>query len=454
MPARIQHKRSSVAANIPSAGDLQIGELALNFADRYLYTKNGASAVIRMNGFVPLALPVDEVAGDSYLDTTDGKFYAYYSFDGDPIAWHEIAPAEDLSGFLEKTGGVMTGQIILPGGAAGNQAVHFNQMNTLITSSLVDYVKKDGSVAMTGHFTLFSSSPVNPLHAASKQYVDDAVAIATPDLSDFLEKIGGVMTGQITLPGGGTGNQAATANELASAIAAHVSLPDPHTQYATVVESQLDVLPHATGVGGTANAIELTFTPALAAYTNRMRIRWTSAGANTSTAPTVDIGAAGVKTIKKGTGVALAPGDTGASGYVCEAVYNNTDFILQNPVTELDTVQFSASDEATNLTAGTSKVTYHCPFAFTLLDIFAALTAVQTGGSALIVDIHKNGTTIFGANKLVFDNNEDTTLTSASAVDLSIVAFVKGDKLTVDIDQVGTASAKGLKIYMNVARFV
>lgn len=228
----VQHKRSSVAGNIPSPTDLTVGELAINFVDRYVYTKNGANAVIRLNSnvYVSTTAPSGNVVGDAYVHPTTGKLFVYFSLNGAGEAWNEIAPPENLSAYLQLVGGSMSGPIVLSGTATGNEAIGFNQVNTLVTATLGEYLKKDGSVSMTGRLTL-SADPTSGLHAATKAYVDNAVSIATPDLTAYLAKVGGVMTGQITLPGGGTGNQAATANELASAVAAHVALPDPHTQY-------------------------------------------------------------------------------------------------------------------------------------------------------------------------------------------------------------------------------
>jgi hypothetical protein len=236
MATRVQNKRSSVAGNIPGPSDLDVGALAINFADRYIYTKNGSNAVIRLTGHIPVVQPVDEIVGDSYIDPTTGKLYSYFSLNGDPNDWNEIAPPEDLTPFVKHDGSVnMTGPLVLSGTASGSQALGFSQATTMIATALTDYLKKDGTVTMTGRLTL-SADPTDALHAATKQYVDAQVSGSLPDLSDYLPKVGGVMTGQITLPGGGTGNQAATANELAAGFVAHVALPDPHTQYATNVE--------------------------------------------------------------------------------------------------------------------------------------------------------------------------------------------------------------------------
>ena len=50
MANKIIIKKSSVAAKVPVAGDLEIGELAVNLADAKLYTKNAGGTVIQLGG--------------------------------------------------------------------------------------------------------------------------------------------------------------------------------------------------------------------------------------------------------------------------------------------------------------------------------------------------------------------------------------------------------------------
>ena len=235
MTGRVQHKRSSIAGNVPTADKLEVGEIAINFADRYLYTKNGANAIVRLTSVTALQQPQDQGPGDYYVDTATGKMYAYFD-SGTGNDWHEIAPPQDLSPYVPLSGGIMTGPITISGTATGNQGVGFNQATSMVSGSLTGFIKADGSVAMTGHLTLANSNPTDPLHAASKGYVDQTVIIATPDLTDYLALSGGVMLGHITLPGGGTGNQAASAGDLTSAMAAHVAKPNPHPQYASATD--------------------------------------------------------------------------------------------------------------------------------------------------------------------------------------------------------------------------
>lgn len=67
-----------------------------------------------------------------------------------------------------------------------------------ITNPDTTFVRKAGDT-MTGALTL-SGAPTDPLHAATKQYVDDAV----PDVSDFVQKSGDTMTGELVLFGNPT----------------------------------------------------------------------------------------------------------------------------------------------------------------------------------------------------------------------------------------------------------
>jgi hypothetical protein len=48
--------------------------------------------------------------------------------------------------------------------------------------------------------------------------------------------------------------------------------------------------------------------------------------------------------------------------------------------------------------------------------------------------------------KLTFDNNERTTVTAATPATIVTSALTDDGEITVDIDAVGTAGARGLKI--------
>ena len=105
----------------------------------------------------------------------------------------------------------------------------------------------------------------------------------------------------------------------------------------------------------------------------------------------------------------------------------------------------AASDETTALTTGTAKVTFRMPYAFTLTGVRASLTVAQTSGSIFTVDINESGTSVL-STKLTIDNTERTSTTAATAAVISDTALADDAEVTVDIDQVGDGTAKGLKI--------
>jgi hypothetical protein len=108
---------------------------------------------------------------------------------------------------------------------------------------------------------------------------------------------------------------------------------------------------------------------------------------------------------------------------------------------------FAASDEVTPLTASTGKITFRAPTAFVLVAVKASLVTAQTSGSLLTVDVKLNGTSIF-STLLTFDNTETTTETAATPAVLSTTAISDDDIIRVDVTQVGSGDAAGLKVYM------
>ncbi|KAK6697301.1 hypothetical protein SNK04_014219 [Fusarium graminearum] len=79
------------------------------------------------------------------------------------------------------------------------------------------------------------------------------------------------------------------------------------------------------------------------------------------------------------------------------------------------------------------------------------LSEAQPSGTPLTVDVKRNGTSILNV-KLTFDNGERSTLTAALPPTLvpggDILAA--GDEITFDVQQVGTAGAKGLQVYLRL----
>jgi hypothetical protein len=107
----------------------------------------------------------------------------------------------------------------------------------------------------------------------------------------------------------------------------------------------------------------------------------------------------------------------------------------------------AASDEGTALTTGTAKITFRMPRAVTLTSVRASLTTAQGSGAIFTVDINENGTSIL-STKLTIDNTEKTSFTAATPPVISDAALADDAEITIDIDQIGDGTAKGLKVML------
>lgn len=121
--------------------------------------------------------------------------------------------------------------------------------------------------------------------------------------------------------------------------------------------------------------------------------------------------------------------------------------ILGTNVKSIESMIVACTDEATSITAATGKVTFRMPYAFTLTDVRASLTTAQTSGSIFTVNIKESGTTIF-STKITLDNTEKTSQTAATPRVISDSSLADDAEMTVDVDQIGDGTAKGLKIYL------
>jgi hypothetical protein len=108
-------------------------------------------------------------------------------------------------------------------------------------------------------------------------------------------------------------------------------------------------------------------------------------------------------------------------------------------------IRVAASDETTALTTGTAKVTFRMPYAMTVTSVRASLSTAQASGSIFTVDINEGGTTIL-STKLTIDNTEKTSTTAATPAVVSDSALADDAEITIDIDQIGNGTAKGLKV--------
>lgn len=87
--------------------------------------------------------------------------------------------------------------------------------------------------------------------------------------------------------------------------------------------------------------------------------------------------------------------------------------------------------------AGVSRYLVQAPL--TVLGVRAAVGTAPVG-SAILIDVDKNGTTIFTTQAHRASIAAAANATSAEAVP-DVSGFIAGDYLTVDIDQIGSGTA-------------
>jgi len=156
-----------------------------------------------------------------------------------------------------------------------------------------------------------------------------------------------------------------------------------------------------------------------------------------------------------GTGVITIPATTAhvaesASGLYFSNTRANGTISANVQHSLVRSLTLAASDETTDLTTGTAKVTFRAPFAMTLpatpLPRISVQTAPVGGTPPLIVDINEGGSTIL-STKLTIDENETTSKTAATPCVVSDATIADDAIITVDIDQIGSSTAgKGLKL--------
>lgn len=211
----------------------------------------------------------------------------------------------------------------------------------------------------------------------------------------------------------------------------------------------------ALTTGGSANAYTLTTNSVIpsSGYAAGMSFAAIASFANTGAA-TMNVDARGSKKIRKfalGVDVALDSGDypTGHIGlfdYLPAGDAAAGALMLRNPA-DKETITLACSDETTAITATTDKIKFRMPYPFTLSAVRGSLSTAQSSGNIFTVDVNDSGTTIL-STKLTIDNNEKTTTTALTPLVISDTALGDDAEITVDVDQIGNGTAKGLKVYL------
>jgi hypothetical protein len=98
-------------------------------------------------------------------------------------------------------------------------------------------------------------------------------------------------------------------------------------------ETNVNAVGYAAG-GGTANAQTVTLAPAITSYTNGLTVYWLAAASNTTTA-TLNVNGLGAINIMKVPALASLVANDIRINNISWAIYDGTEFVLQNPQTNI-----------------------------------------------------------------------------------------------------------------------
>ena len=132
---------------------------------------------------------------------------------------------------------------------------------------------------------------------------------------------------------------------------------------------------------------------------------------------------------------------SGADSAVAELTGAQVLALLTLPVE----LTVAVSDEDTDLTTGTAKLTFRMPYAMTLTEVRASVNTAPTGAN-IVVDVNEAGTTVL-STKISIDEDDKTSSFSSTPPVISDSALADDAEMTIDLDQIGsTIAGKGLKV--------
>jgi hypothetical protein len=93
-----------------------------------------------------------------------------------------------------------------------------------------------------------------------------------------------------------------------------------------------------------------------------------------------------------------------------------------------------------DLAAGTLVAYFDLPFDFTFTEVIGTVVTAGTG-SSIIADVNVDGTTIMDTNKVEIEATGDSSLDATTQPTITDATHSKGQRVSIDIDQIGSTIA-------------
>ena len=384
---------------------------------------------------------------------------------------------------LPKAGGDITGTFLIEGDGVTSSNLKFktnsvDRWNINVPSGQTNLAFTTGSTNVLSLDTSNNATFAGTINAPTIQIGGSSITSTAAELNllDTAEAGTIVNSKAVIYDGNGKINASgfAISGSAITSTAAELNVLDGYTGSVTEL-NYLDTL-HATGVtntefdyldGVTSNiqtqldAKQATLTFGIS-NTNAVKIdsssvaddeyaRFTANGLESRSTSEVlsDIGAQASLTFGKSSGNALKSEEALTTNDVLlmgtSHVKGRTYAEFKSDLQIQESFIIACSDESSNLTTGTAKVTFRMPYNFTLTKVMANVNTAPSG-STITVDINEAGTTIL-STKLTIDAGEKTSHTAATPVVISDTSLAFDAEITIDIDAVGSGTAgKGLKV--------
>lgn len=98
MATKIILKKSTTGGSVPLGTDLEIGEVAINVADRKLYTKDNSNNIIQVgNPYVGSTAPSSPAEGDLWYDSSNDALKAYNGTAWGAVGYSDLSELEDVT---------------------------------------------------------------------------------------------------------------------------------------------------------------------------------------------------------------------------------------------------------------------------------------------------------------------------------------------------------------------
>lgn len=126
-------------------------------------------------------------------------------------------------------------------------------------------------------------------------------------------------------------------------------------------------------------------------------------------------------------------------------VLADTSWVIYNQtggVSALTLENVVAFNKAGNLAVYTGITRFPFPFAASILGVSLSVATAPTG-AAILVDVNRNGTTIFTTQGNRPTIAVSAFATAAEVTNMNVTAIAAGDYITFDIDQVGSTITGG-----------